>query len=682
MKSLKKEKLKKAVFPSVLALIYAVFIFSPDFPKTKPALIIWFIGLSIVIGAGLYRYIRYIKKGFSFSGWKVLEFLLPLLLLSESVIQFLGQPVFRLFYIPFIVVLASDFPLKIVISCILAIFLLGIPTTWWSKGYLTEESGSYLSILVTGIISYYIFYKKLKISRKAQEDLQKLKRSAMSLEASTEASLFDEDRFSHLVKTILDVEKELKEILNLIKKVINADSVTLFILEGDNLIGKTSTENGYLKPKYHGEAYLLNITKGKKPLIQPRLKHSLFDLGYASAKEAGASLCVPVLDGNVSLGVIEAVSKKESAFGEREKDVVVSFAFQIGEMLRRARTYIEVERFAKGFKSLHEVSRMLSTSLKVEEIADTLVELVFGMVQPSAVGFFIPDKGELRIIAKKGFEPEDESFYTKGTYFDLIIKNKHTLHFSNLVGINAHRGGRQGVYPFGTAKTKTFLGIPILSPENDVLGILALTSTEPTAISAFYGHFLNVVADQAALFITNARLHKEVERLAVTDGLTGLYNHRHFQERLSEEFQRIERIPHTLSMILIDLDHFKKINDIYGHPTGDVVLKGLASILKKTLRGIDIIARYGGEEFAAVLLNTESKGAYKIAERLRTKVMHTPFFAGENKLLLTLSIGIATYPHDAVTKEELISRTDQALYYAKKKGRNQVCVWKGIAGKS
>lgn len=675
MKSLKKEKLKKAVFPSVLALIYAVFIFFSDLPKTKPALIIWFIVLSIVIGAGLYRYIRYIKKGFSFSGWKVLEFLLPLLLLSESVIQFFGQPVFRLFYIPFIVVLASDFPLKIVMSCILAIFLLGIPTTWWSKGYLTEESGSYVSILVTGIISYYIFYKKLKVSRKAQEDLQKLKRSAMSLEASTEASLFDEDRFSHLVKTMLDVEKELKEILNLIKKVIDADSVTLFILEGDNLIGKTSTENGLSKPKYHKEAYLLSIIREKKPLIQSRLKYSLFDLGYASAKEAGSSLCVPVLDGNVSLGVIEAVSKKESTFGEREKDIVVSFAFQIGEMLRKARTYIEVERFAKGFKSLHEASRMLSTSLKVEEIADTLVELVFGMVQPSAVGFFIPDKGELRIIAKKGFEPEDESFYTKGTYFDLIVKNKHPLHFSNIEG-------KQGVYPFGTANTKTFLGIPILSPENDVLGIVALTSAEPSAISAFYGHFLNMVADQAALFITNARLHKEVERLAVTDGLTGLYNHRHFQERLSEEFQRIERIPQSLSMILIDLDHFKKINDIYGHPAGDVVLKGLASILKKTLRGIDIIARYGGEEFAAVLLNTESKGAYKIAERLRIKVMHTPFFAGENKLLLTLSIGIATYPHDAVTKEELISRTDQALYYAKKNGRNQVYIWKDIAGKS
>ncbi|MBI5050914.1 MAG: GGDEF domain-containing protein, partial [Nitrospirae bacterium] len=201
------------------------------------------------------------------------------------------------------------------------------------------------------------------------------------------------------------------------------------------------------------------------------------------------------------------------------------------------------------------------------------------------------------------------------------------------------------------------------------------------AISSFYVHFLSIVADQAALSMTNARLHKEVEKLALTDGLTGLYNHKHFYERLSEEFQRIERFPHPLSVILMDIDHFKKINDAYGHPVGDIILSNLAGILRKTLRGIDIIARYGGEEFAAVLLNTESRRAKKIAERIRAKVEDSPFFAGEKRLSVTLSIGVATYPHDASTKEELISRADEALYHAKDKGRNQVCVWGEMEGK-
>jgi diguanylate cyclase (GGDEF)-like protein len=183
------------------------------------------------------------------------------------------------------------------------------------------------------------------------------------------------------------------------------------------------------------------------------------------------------------------------------------------------------------------------------------------------------------------------------------------------------------------------------------------------------------------MFITNAQLHKEVEKLAVTDGLTGLHNHRHFQERLSEEFQRLERIPQPLSLMLIDIDHFKKINDVYGHPAGDTVLTNLAVILKKTLRGIDILARYGGEEFAAVLMGTESSGAKKMAERLRASVMNSPFFIDENKLTVTLSIGLATHPHDAAAKDELINKADQALYYAKKNGRNQVCAWKDVAKK-
>ncbi len=630
----------------------------------------WFLILGTTTSIGLYRYI---KTKSPLLEWKDLEFLLPLLLLIESLIQFFGKPFFHLFYIPFIVVISGYFLLKIIISCILAIFLLGVPTLWWINGYLTQESGIYLSILITGIISYHIFYRKTKISKKAVKDLEKLKSSALNLEASTESSLFDEDRFSHLVKSILETQKELDGILNFTKKVINADSATLFVLEGDNLVPKASTENISSKLTYAEKGYLSGIIKEKKPLVQPKFKGSFFNLHRPRTKETGSLLCVPVLDGDVSIGAIVMDSKREAAFGETEKDIVGEFALQIKQILRRARTYIEVERFARGFKALHEASRTLSTSLRVEEIAERFVELVSGMVSSSAVGFFIADKGKLRAIAKKGFEPEKEAFYPKGTYFDLIVKNKQSLHFS-------HLDKKQGVYPFKITDTKTFLGIPIIS-EKEVFGILAVTSKESDAISSFQEHLLRIVVDQAAMFITNAQLHKEVEKLAVTDGLTGLHNHRHFQERLSEEFQRLERIPQPLSLMLIDIDHFKKINDVYGHPAGDTVLTNLAVILKKTLRGIDILARYGGEEFAAVLMGTESSGAKKMAERLRASVMNSPFFIDENKLTVTLSIGLAIHPHDAAAKDELIDKADQALYYAKKNGRNQVCAWKDVAKK-
>ncbi|MEK6528683.1 MAG: sensor domain-containing diguanylate cyclase, partial [Nitrospirota bacterium] len=516
------------------------------------------------------------------------------------------------------------------------------------------------------------------------KELETLKNSALNLEASTEISLFDEDRFSHLVKTVFEIQKELDGMLNLSKKSVNADSVTLFILEDGDFIPKSSTEDIHSDSIYAVKGYLPGVIREKKPFIIPTFKGSLgiesirlLNLGQRAskntrlaAKRAGSSLCVPVFDGNIPIGVLAMAGKSETAFGEREKDIAVSFADQIVQILSKKRIQIEIERVVKGLRALHEANLSLGTSLKVEEIAEKLVAHVFGMVPSSAVGFFAADKGKLRVIAKKGFEPEKESFYPKNTLFDFIIKNKHPLHLSDV-------DKQQAVSPFRINDTRTFLGIPIIS-ENEVIGIFAVTSKEPNALSSFHGQFLEMLADQAAMAITNAKLHKEVGRLAMTDGLTGLFNHKHFQEMLLMEFQRTERMPQTLSLMLIDIDHFKKINDSYGHPAGDMVLASLAAILRKTLRGIDILARYGGEEFAAVLINTGAGGAKKMAERLREYVMNNPFFIEENKLLITLSIGIAIYPHDAGAKDELIEKADQALYYAKNNGRNQVCLWKDM----
>ncbi len=532
-------------------------------------------------------------------------------------------------------------------------------------------SGIYLAIFITAIISSEFFSIKAKKTDKAIEDLERLKNNALSLGASTESSLFDEDRFSHLVKSIIDTEKDLNSMLHFTKKVTGSDSATLFILESDRPVLKASTETIGSEPTYSEIGYLTGIIKEKKTIIQPKLKGSFFGLPGSHKDAAGSFLCAPILDGDIPLGALLIDSSRESSYSEKDKDIAGEFALLLKQILKRARMYTEVERSTKGFKALHEASKTLSASLEVETIAERFVDFVSRMINSSAIGFFITDKGKLRVIAKRGFEPEKESFYLKGTYFDLIVRNKQQLHFTRLEK-------KQAVYPFKTSETKTFLGIPIIQ-EDKVLGVLAVTSRDLDAISSHQVHLMTTTADQAAMLLTNARLHNEVEKLAVTDGLTNLYNHKHFQERLNDEFQRMKRLPQTLSLMLIDLDHFKKINDNYGHPAGDMVLKNIASILKKTLRGIDIIARYGGEEFAAVLMGSGKSGAKKMAERLRTSVMNKPFLIDNNQITITLSIGLATYPHDAETKEDLIEKADQALYSAKGNGRNQVCAWKDIA---
>ena len=160
------------------------------------------------------------------------------------------------------------------------------------------------------------------------------------------------------------------------------------------------------------------------------------------------------------------------------------------------------------------------------------------------------------------------------------------------------------------------------------------------------------------------------------DGLTGLYNHRYFQENLASELLKSQRFRYKVSLLMIDIDHFKRFNDKYGHPQGDATLKEISQIIKRTIRAYDVPARYGGEEFAVVLPYADHDQALRVAERMRRAVMAYPFpgRSARERLQVTVSIGVATYPANARTKAELIDRADQALYLAKSEGRNRVCL--------
>lgn len=169
-------------------------------------------------------------------------------------------------------------------------------------------------------------------------------------------------------------------------------------------------------------------------------------------------------------------------------------------------------------------------------------------------------------------------------------------------------------------------------------------------------------------------LNKKLEELSITDGLTGVYNHRHFYIRLEEEIKRAERYGHPLALIIADIDHFKHYNDAHGHPAGDSILKGVASCIRSHARGQDIVARYGGEEFAIILPETGKEAALTVAERIRECISDQPFpnkdtQPGGN---LTISLGVATFPLDANDVKGLVDMADSALYRAKEGGRNRV----------
>jgi diguanylate cyclase (GGDEF)-like protein/putative nucleotidyltransferase with HDIG domain len=213
--------------------------------------------------------------------------------------------------------------------------------------------------------------------------------------------------------------------------------------------------------------------------------------------------------------------------------------------------------------------------------------------------------------------------------------------------------------------------IPIKSPER-MIGILALGHKQ--AGNSFYPEEIKMVTNvvrRASIVIENAQLYAQAKERANLDELTGLFNHRYFHQRMDEEIARASRFGQVFSLLTIDLDFFKKYNDVYGHLYGDKILRVTAERIKESIRAIDLVFRYGGDEFVVILPQASSDNALKVAERIRSSLDHEVDYKG---MPVTCSIGIASWPTDGVMREEIVHASDAALLLAKQTGKNRVCM--------
>ena len=208
---------------------------------------------------------------------------------------------------------------------------------------------------------------------------------------------------------------------------------------------------------------------------------------------------------------------------------------------------------------------------------------------------------------------------------------------------------------------------------NELRGVLVIESLLPQKKDFTKEDYelLALLTNEAAVAIHSGHLHRRVERLSVLDGLTGVYNRRYFDEQLAAELKRSRRYEHPLSLIMSDIDAFKRVNDRYGHQVGDEVLREIARRMTRALRDIDIVARYGGEEFALILPNTDVESAVRAAERIRQAIGDRPVRIGEREVSVTISLGVAAFPAYA-DEAALLAAADQALYQAKREGKNRV----------
>ncbi len=292
---------------------------------------------------------------------------------------------------------------------------------------------------------------------------------------------------------------------------------------------------------------------------------------------------------------------------------------------------------------------------------------------------------------------EDNRFHTthwaEGTHAEKVLGVKYPLN-EGLVGqvIKFNRplpegGEYQGASPVFSSQHlfsdfRSLLILPLRKDGEAPIGVLTVASKKPDLFRRSQQGILQLIATQVAIKIDLAQSHERINQMAITDSLTGLANHRAFLHGFEVMLNRAQRRESPLAVLLCDVDHFKGVNDRYGHPFGDQVLKKVAQTLGNSVRVVDLAARYGGEEFVAVLEDSSHEGARFMAERLRSQVeeLSIPFQGKEVKV--TISIGYALYPENGMEMQTLIDRADEALYQAKKNGRNRLEQWSGPQAKT
>jgi diguanylate cyclase (GGDEF)-like protein len=302
----------------------------------------------------------------------------------------------------------------------------------------------------------------------------------------------------------------------------------------------------------------------------------------------------------------------------------------------------------------NRISSAISSTLELESILQKAVEEVGRALDSRQVVLELRDDGNSDTEGLRVYERSAE----KVDGADLSNCNEH----SPVTEESAEPGQSVSITP-------GLLEVPIIY-RNSTIGTLVVEDDTPGRNWEDEELLMvKTVSDQLAAAISHARLFRQVQTQAMTDELTGLFNHRYFQERLEREMRLADRNGDSVSLILLDLDHLKQVNDSLGHRAGDAALRRVAEIMRGNIREVDICARYGGEEFVVILPQCGSEGAIKVAERIREAIATAPITRIGR---LTASLGVTSYPEVANTKEELIEMADRAMYLAKAAGRNRV----------
>ena len=414
----------------------------------------------------------------------------------------------------------------------------------------------------------------------------------------------------------------------------------------------------------------------RAPVCVSGLKPSYVLPYYRDSCPVSAACAVPVFEHGALRGVLVADRANGRPFSDEEQQQVTQVARFVARAVENERVFVQLERTKVEQGKLYRAAERLGSATTEQDVVDAGINSAREIASVDFAAFTsVEDAGRAHQIRAVSCELSSRlvgrRFSENTGLVSMAVRNRHPLPYRG-----EHDPSRQTVFDrkLRPPPMPSLLVLPLVV-HDEALGTLVLGSNERRAFNDAARSLLEVLASHMAVSLSNARMVRRLEEQATTDGLTGLLNKRALLQTADKKLNAARRFGRQLSVLVADIDHFKRVNDTYGHDVGDIVIKELADIHERNRRTTDSVARFGGEEFVTICEETDAEGALLLAERIRAELGTTKFHAKGETLTCTCSVGIATFPAAGETWSELFKAADTALYHSKHNGRNQTTIY-------
>ncbi|CAN98567.1 putative membrane protein (GAF and GGDEF domain) [Sorangium cellulosum So ce56] len=401
---------------------------------------------------------------------------------------------------------------------------------------------------------------------------------------------------------------------------------------------------------------------------------------YVGPSPVRAVCALPVFEHGQLRGVLVVDRVEDRPFSPRELELIDEACRYAVRAIQNERVFVQLERAKIEQGKLYRAAEGLGAATTEAGVIEAGVTSAREITSVDFAAVTLYDEAqkvhEIRAVSGDGVaELTGQRFRHNAGLVSMVLQNRHPLPYRG-----EYDEKRQVVFTRRVTPPSmpSIIVLPLVVHDRP-LGTLVLGSRRRAAFTDSVRSTLEVLASHMAVSLSNARMVRRLEELATMDGLTGLLNKRAMLEVADQKITAARRFSRRLSVLVTDIDHFKKVNDTYGHDVGDVIIKGLGDVLRRAKRTTDAVARFGGEEFVVICEETDARGAMLLAERVREELGRTTFHAagssGPVQCQVTCSIGIATYPEAGSTWEELFKAADESLYVSKRSGRNRSTAW-------